>query len=92
MPTKDDTVSFARFLFDAQRGFAELCYAPGDPQDRSKGVKRFGWYEWPREAAIIAEDAVELAERYGDVYIGSTLYREEKRVEEYAQPSRIILG
>lgn len=84
----NDAVRFTQFLFGMQSGFAEIYYAVCDPQN---GLTLGGWYEWPSKKEKLLQDALVLAEQYGDVYIGSTLYTRKKRSATYALPSQVVL-
>lgn len=75
-----------------QQGYMELCWIDGDPSDRTSPFGR-RWRPYSRErAANIARELANLARRYGNVYVSSTLYDRPARPQNGGVPlaSRIV--
>jgi hypothetical protein len=88
-----DIVWMLRTIYHNQQGWVEIGYIDGDP--RYKDMSFMLGCRWHRyshgRARALARFILELAARYGNVYVSRTCYSEKKRSKQFALPSRAIV-
>ncbi len=86
----NDAATFLDTIYQGQRGWRELCYIIGDPDDRKNSSFHQEWYVLAQHDKMRARIAELQALGY-NVYVGASTYSKRQRAKEYALPSRAIV-
>ncbi len=86
----NDAATFLATIYQGQRGYRELCYIIGDPDDRKNSTFHQEWYVLAQHDKMLARIAELQALGY-NVYVGGSTYTKQQRSKEYALPSRAIV-
>lgn len=86
----NDASQFLDTIYEGQRGYRELCYIIGDPDDRNPNNFHQERYVLAQREKMLARIAELQALGY-NVYVGASTYTRPKRSKQYAAPSRWIV-
>ncbi len=86
----DEAARFLDTIYQGQRGWRELCYIIGDPDDRVNSTFHQEWYVLAQHDKMLARIAELQALGY-NVYVGASTYSKRQRAKEYALPSQAIV-